>query len=200
VSGERLDYPFGSEKEPVIEPKVWIASLSDYNAGHLHGAWIDADQEPEVIVDAIHTMLATSTQPSAEEWAIFDSEGFSPIQLDEHESIEQVSQIAQGIARYGAAFAAFVNYLGRDERRLWGWFEESYQGRWASVQSYVEDELKLINFIFGFPHGMPDGLHRYLTVDSEALARDMVLDGHLLAIEADSGGVYLFRPRAWGHG
>ena len=28
-------------------PRIYVASLSDYNAGRLHGEWIDADQGAE---------------------------------------------------------------------------------------------------------------------------------------------------------
>lgn len=30
-------------------PRIYVASLSDYNAGTLHGKWIDADQSAEDI-------------------------------------------------------------------------------------------------------------------------------------------------------
>lgn len=30
-------------------PKMYVACLAAYNAGHLHGEWINADQEPQEI-------------------------------------------------------------------------------------------------------------------------------------------------------
>ena len=62
-------------------PKIYAASLSDYNAGVLHGAWIRADQDEDKIEEAITAMLERSSQPGAEEWAIHDYEGFGSIQL-----------------------------------------------------------------------------------------------------------------------
>src|SRR5713101_9164870 len=78
-------------------PRIYVASLSDYNAGRLHGAWINANQEPEELQAAISAMLAKSKEPIAEEWAIHDYEGFEPLRLSEYESIEHVSRIAHGI-------------------------------------------------------------------------------------------------------
>ena len=37
-------------------PRIYVASLSDYNAGHLHGRWIDADQDPDAIREEIAAM------------------------------------------------------------------------------------------------------------------------------------------------
>ncbi|MGB3639113.1 MAG: antirestriction protein ArdA, partial [Rivularia sp. (in: cyanobacteria)] len=54
-------------------PKIYVACLSAYNAGYLHGLWIDATQEPENIEDDIKWMLSwspiTDTEP-CDEWAI----------------------------------------------------------------------------------------------------------------------------------
>src|SRR5439155_5846786 len=83
------------------EARIYVASLADYNAGRLHGAWINAVQEPERIQAEIATMLERSHEPLAEEWAIHDYEGFTGIRLSEYESIERISQIANGIAEYG---------------------------------------------------------------------------------------------------
>ena len=91
------------EMEPRSTPRIYVASLSDYNAGRLHGAWIDAAVEPDVLTESINDMLRTSPEPGAEEWAIHDYEGFGPLRLGEYESLTTVSTIAQGIAENGPA-------------------------------------------------------------------------------------------------
>lgn len=47
-----------------MTPRVYIACLASYNNGTLHGAWIDADQEPEDIQDAINQILRDSKYPN----------------------------------------------------------------------------------------------------------------------------------------
>ncbi len=62
-------------------PRIYIACLAAYNNGHLHGAWIDADQDADQIRDAIAAMLARSPVEDAEEYAIHDYEGFEGVLL-----------------------------------------------------------------------------------------------------------------------
>src|SRR5262245_25240949 len=71
-------------QEPL--PRIWIGSLSDYVNGRLCGDWIDANQEPEDLLVAARQVMEHSASADAEEWAIFDYEGFGPLRLSEHES------------------------------------------------------------------------------------------------------------------
>ncbi len=76
-------------------PQIYVASLADYNAGSLHGAWIDATVDLEEISDRVERMLATSpTTPRAEDYAIHDFEGFGAYRPDEHDAIEWIQQVA----------------------------------------------------------------------------------------------------------
>ena len=55
--------------------QIYVACLSSYVHGHLHGEWIDATQDEEGILAEIHTMLAASPVTElygevAEEFAI----------------------------------------------------------------------------------------------------------------------------------
>src|SRR3954468_4463852 len=75
------------EAESSVQPRIWVASLSDYNSGTLHGAWIDAARDESELQADIETMLAASpltaaTGEPAEEWAIHDSDGFAPLRID----------------------------------------------------------------------------------------------------------------------
>ena len=79
------------------EPRIYAACLSAYNNGHLHGSWIRAAQDPDLIYDEIHQMLATSPSPQAEEWAIHDYEGFAPHEIDETDDIATLARIAMKI-------------------------------------------------------------------------------------------------------
>lgn len=64
-------------------PRIYVASLADYNAGRLHGCWIVANQSPDDIYREIQEMLSASEVPNAEEWAIHDFEGFGDHRVDE---------------------------------------------------------------------------------------------------------------------
>jgi antirestriction protein len=182
------------EHEPSVKPQVWIVSLSDYNGGHLHGSWVDADQEPDGIWDRINEILRTAPDPGAEEWAIFDHEGFGALQLSEYESVERISKLGRGVAEHGEAFAAFANFLGPDEDELLEQFEDCYQGRWQSTEAYTENLLGEVGVDQMLDETVPESLRPYVRVDVETLARDMECEGSLLAVEASEGGLFLFHP------
>lgn len=182
-----------SEQEPRISPKVWIASLGDYNAGCLHGAWIDADQEPDGIWSGIDELLHTSRVPGAEEWAIFDYEGFGVLTLSEHESVECLSRLGRGIGEHGEAFTVFAHFFGRDDETL-DHFEDSYIGRWESAAAYIKELLEDAGVYRVLDDAVPEPLRNYVQINIDALARDMEYEQWLLSVETQ-GGVYLFHPR-----
>ena len=48
------------EEERGAQPRIYVASLADYNEGRLHGAWIDAAQDEDELERAVKEMLAQS--------------------------------------------------------------------------------------------------------------------------------------------
>lgn len=82
-----------------VPPSIYVGSLLDYNAGLLHGEWIDATLPPSRVLARIADLLARSpttrrTGEPAEEWAILDSEGFAE-RVDPHESLDCVHELAR---------------------------------------------------------------------------------------------------------
>jgi len=126
-------------------PRIYVASLSDYNAGTLLGRWIDAGQEAHAIHAEIQAMLGESREYPAEEWAIHDYEGFGEWKPREYESIDTVATVARLIAEHGEVFGAVLNYFGELEEARTA-MSEQYRGEWESVRDYVE---YLIDEIYG---------------------------------------------------
>src|ERR1039458_3263956 len=85
------------EQEPRLAPRIYAASLSDYNSGRLDGEWIDADQEADELAADVQAMHDASPTPGAEEWAVHDYEGFVPVRLSEYETLATISRVARGI-------------------------------------------------------------------------------------------------------
>lgn len=125
---------------PVVEPRIYVASLADYNAGVLHGRWLKATQQSEQIHEEIQEMLAESTEPGAEDWAIHDYEGFGTVYINEYESIETVHQIANRIQLHGTLYAALLSHLGTsaDFEQADTVMEEQYHGTFESLGEYAE--------------------------------------------------------------
>src|SRR5712692_5350153 len=96
-------------------PRIYVASLSDYNDGRLHGAWIDAAQETEQLHQDVDALLARSPSGHAEEFAVHDFEGFGQYPVDEYDSLDRLGRIARGICEHGLAFAAWAARCDHDE-------------------------------------------------------------------------------------
>lgn len=174
-----------------LAPRIWVASLSDYNDGRLHGEWLDAARDaPEVEAD-IGEMLARSRIPGAEEFAIHDYENFGPLRLGEYESIERVTALARGIAEHGEPFAAWAYVIGQRSPDALAGFEDHYRGEWPSLTAYADDLLDDLGATEVLEQ-IPNWLQPYLTINSEAFARDLMFSGDLLTAGSSSGGVYVF--------
>src|SRR6476620_9939102 len=130
--------PGSKERAPRTAPRIYVASLSDYNDGRLHGCWLDATVGDEELQAGIDHMLATSREPHAEEWAIHDYEGFGMVHLGEYESIDTIAQLAQGIEQHGPEFAAWADHVGHTSADALGRFEDAFLGTWASRKDYAE--------------------------------------------------------------
>jgi antirestriction protein len=178
------------DQTPEPELRIYVASLSDYNDGRLHGTWINADQPVEGITAEIQAMLKRSPMPMAEEYAIHDFEGFGPVRLSEFDSVENVARLAAGIAEHGQAFAHWAAHVGIDDPDALEEFEDHYQGHWQSMEDYAEamvDDLGVDTEL----DRLVTGLRPYVRVDIEALARDLAIEQ--ICCEGD-GGVYIFWP------
>jgi antirestriction protein len=170
------------------EPRIYVASLSDYNAGRLHGAWINANQDTEDIEEDIKKMLTRSKEPIAEEWAIHDYEGFGPLYLSEYESIDHISRLSLGIVEHGIAFAHWANFLGSSQWDYLERFNEAFQGQWSTTVEFAESLLDDLGI--DIDSMVDDRLLPYVNFDLDAFARDLSYDFHI--VEDDNGGVYVF--------
>lgn len=183
-----------TERRPA--PRIYAASLSDYNNGILHGRWIDATSGIGEMQRAISEMLAASPTTArcgepAEEWAIHDYDDFGDIPVGEYHSLATIAKWAEGIERHGEAFAAWVAHFGEQSDDLIEQFADRYQGEWESIDSYAEyllDELGAQRVI----DDAPEWLQPYLKLDVEGFARDLELTGELQSAPSARGGVHLF--------
>lgn len=162
-------------------PRIYVASLSDYNAGRLHGVWIDCDQTADEIGDEVQEMLARSTEPGAEEYAIHDHENWSGLPIGEWTTLEQIAEWAELLTEHGPAFAAYMLNDPTAED-----FEESYQGEWRSEQDYAQDLAEDMG-------DLPTEYHWPRSyIDWDTATRDL-FSGDYWSAEAAGGGVYVFR-------
>lgn len=166
-------------------PRIYVASLSDYNSGRLHGAWIDIAEgmTADDIHESVQTMLASSPEPIAEEWAIHDYE-LGGISINEYTSFDHVAAIAAGIHEHGDAFSAWAANDGYNLDHPEN-FQDQYQGEAESEEDYAREYVEST----GMFDGVNDSVTNYF--DYEAFARDLFMDG-LWSAPNPSGGIYVF--------
>jgi len=198
--------------------RIYVACLSAYNAGILHGAWIDANQGAEAIErEVIARVLLTSPAPnvtrckvcgevgpakfgcttedgqhdpapSSEEWAIHDYEGFGRIELNEHDSFETV-------AKWAALLNDHEPIVIQQAREYMG--RDPDQGEiedWIGEHyrgefDSVEDYARELIQDTNDMGEWPVLAQRYF--DYEAFARDLVLGGDVTAVKS-GGRVHIF--------
>jgi len=174
-------------------PRIYVASLSDYNAGILHGDWLAAEQEPEELQQAVNLMLERSPTAGAEEFAIHDYEGFGHYAPSEYDSLDWISRIGRGIVEQGQAFGAWAARCEHDEDALVQ-FEEAYLGQWSSVEDYADELLSDLGYIDAVERAVPDSLQPYISLDTAGFARDLELSGDITSVE-HADGVWIFDGR-----
>ena len=127
LTEQPLGEPTPETKTGGLRPYIYVASLSDYNAGRLHGVWLDANRAPEELQASINMMLAASDEDVAEEFAIHDYEEWGPVHLDEYTPLDMISRVAKGLAEHGAPFGHWAEYVrfGEDDMDR---CEEGYRG------------------------------------------------------------------------
>lgn len=211
-----------STTDTKVTPRIYAASLSDYNNGRLHGVWIDvAGKDAEEIEEEVKEMLRGSKYPnvfvdcpepaceeegqagcwtchsaglvpSAEEWAIHDYEGFHGLRLSEYEAFPTIAALAEQIEEHGPAFAAWIDNGNAEGLEPDEW-AEGFQEAFAGEFETLEEWAESFLDDTGFFDGMPEHVRPYFNV--EAWARDAKLGGDIWTAPASPYGVHVFWNR-----
>ncbi|WP_405118288.1 antirestriction protein ArdA [Pseudomonas leptonychotis] len=164
---------------------IYVADLAAYNAGHLHGVWIDATQDLNDIQAQVDMMLAASPVEGAVEYAIHDYEGFDGYSLGEYEGLENAHNAACFIEEYpefGGALLAHFNDIDKARKAA----EEDYCGFYASLADYAQNLIEETSSI-------PQHLANY--INYTAMARDMEYSGDVFTLETGFEQVHVFWNR-----
>jgi antirestriction protein len=178
-----------AQEESTTTPRIYVASLADYNAGRLHGRWIRADQPAEALHQEIAGMLAESQELVAEDWAIHDYENFGRLHLSEFEDVNRVAEVAQLMGEHGEVFTELVGHFGgsRSVEEARRYMEEGYRGDFHRLAEYAE---QLLDDCYGdLLKSLPDFIRYH--IDYEGIADDMELNGDVFTIECN-GRIHVF--------
>ncbi len=168
--------------------QIYVACLAAYNAGRLHGVWIDATPDADAMAAEIAAMLAASPVPDAEEYAVHDYDGFPD--MGEYPSMDDIAETAALVdlaAGHGLdpdAFAAVAaNWHGRadDIRDALGRFV----GVFDRFRDYADDVAE--SYLSEMSGGAAEYVAQYFDYDWHA--KDLA---HGYTVLETSGGVAVF--------
>lgn len=181
------------DTETVTVPRVWIGCLAAYNAGMLHGEWVEVTSEPDDLYGHIERVLAASPIRGAEEWAFMDSEGFprgfagessSPEELAawvlEVEDAEEAGPGEEVLAAY------WDNDQGQEVEGIAERCRDAFMGEHRSLGDFAHE----LEEESGELEAIPDRLR--FAIDWERLGRDLELGGDVFTADAGGGCLYVF--------
>lgn len=173
-------------------PQIYIACLSAYNNGKLHGNWVTVDGDVDDLEAAIAEVIKTSPEPDAEEWAIHSFEGWHGISISENPDLEELCTWAELIVEHGAAVGAYIAWvqdlgIGLDE------FQDRYCGHYDSPRDFalksdeVEERYQYSEMQKNYPMFAN-------CIDWDHLANELELsDAYQYCTSDEEHGIYVFR-------
>ena len=165
------------------ERRIYVACLSAYNNGKLHGAWIEAESDLENMMEKIQGMLKNSPEPNAEEWDIHDLDGI-PRGITCVQEVADYMQIIEDHADYSNEIIEAAWGLSCNTDQFKGYLE-NYAGSGDSEKDWCESYLQET----GFFEGVAEHFEMYF--DTEAYVRDMNYNGDIATADVN-GTTYVF--------
>lgn len=186
--GDRLpneEQAAGAATARAETPRIYVACLASYNAGILHGRWIDVT-DPDEIRAGVAAMLAASPEPFSEEWAIHDYEGFEGAEISEYAGFDHVCELADFIEERGKLGAKLIEHFGGrlDEARA---AFEDYAGEYKNLEDFACEFTEQTGV------KIPESLANY--IDYAAMGRDLEYGGDVFTVETGFEEVHIFWSR-----
>jgi antirestriction protein len=169
-------------------PRIYVASLADYNAGTHCGKWLDLEDyaDADELLAAIGAMLKECDESLGmedgqprEEWAVHDYEGFPERFYSEHMGFAKVYEWLELTADMSderkEALEIFINN-GHDAES----FDNYYLGYYGGETPYDDDKTaqEFVEEMFWESHTkdeIPASIRNY--IDFTSMARDQIYSG-----------------------
>jgi len=164
--------------------RIFVSCLASYNNGKLHGTWVNCEGlDAEDLTAEVEAMLAASSVPLAEEFAIHDHEGFAAFDIGEFTSLAEIADIVALLDEYGDVARAAATLVVNDLEQVRQLCTDKYLGSWRDLEEYAE------NLLDGQVN-LPPGLACYF--DYAAFGRDLELSGDISTVEGKGGVLRVF--------
>jgi antirestriction protein len=155
-------------------PRVYLACLASYNAGILHGRWIELDGT-EDLEEGLLEMRSSSPANDADEWAVHDHEHCG--HLGEYPGLQRLKMLEEAFKHAEAEgldwelLCAFCDHAGHElEPQSVTLFHDSFTGSGFSLVDWCRQFFEETGEI----ERIPEHLRHY--IDYQAYARDLEIN------------------------
>ena len=167
---QAVKYSKPDESEKYTKPSIWVACLSAYNSGYLHGAWIVPKTTKEELLEQIQEVLKGSPVGDPEEWAVHDYNNFP--NLGEYPDLEKVCEVQRAFEEFEPSIVHgyLENFCDFEPGNLKENIEEAFVGTYDNFKDYAyqyaDDTIP----------GLDSGSTLAMYFDYDGFARDLELD------------------------
>ena len=159
--------------------QIYVAPLAAYSSGHDTGRWIEVTECEDELKEKITELLDDCPYSAiGGDWRIHDYQGFYErgSSLGEHPSPKDLAEFVGLIEQHGELAAELLDYFCGDVEETKRYLDKKYLGAFDSAADYAEKDA------LGKIQGeIPAIIAPY--VNYEAMGRDLLLGGEILAIE-----------------
>jgi len=174
---------------------AYFACLASYNSGTLYGCWVDLSPmgatTADEINDCIAAMLASSSEPGAEEWAMHDSSGLpSFLAGNEWPDLATLAEFAETLSELHADEEAPYLMVCNDCGAVVSadTFRDAFCGVFDSPETYAEELAEDL----GIDFSKCDWPLRH--IDWASAWRELKCDGYHAEYSSEAGGYVITRP------
>lgn len=165
-------------KDGEDSPQIYIACLSAYNNGFLHGSWVDASDGVEHVRECIKEILSSSpVAEECEEWAIHDYQGFGSYKVNEYHDLEELCEVAKFLIECDKLPTEVVSSLIDDY---------GIEGAKSRVEDdYIGEFDSSLNLAYHYANefGMLEGVSTQVAMyfDYDSFGKDLELNGDVVS-------------------
>jgi antirestriction protein len=173
----------------IMEFRIYVASLSDYNEGRIVGDWLDLNgKTKEEVLEEIGEILKQSKCEVAEEWAVHDYElPFDPTEYPDLDKlmkfVEEFSDVSHYEEKVVEAYFQICDCL---EDASWEDYEEKkYGGPHESPRDFAYDYLAETEALYRLSPLVEDN------IDWDGVVSDLENDFNI--VKGSDHNYYVFR-------
>jgi hypothetical protein len=168
-------------------PAVWLSTPSSPDDPLPRGEWVCLGHPSDIVTAAVADATAHGYLPA--DATVQDMVGLECWQPIAHDSLDIYLKVANGVAKYGSAFAAWTDMV--DDPDMFDSFPDFYAGTFNHPSAWAEEEFgdEIEDYL---DHTIRADLRPFITADYTALAEYAFQEGRICLYPGNHGELHAF--------